>query len=735
MGSDISRATFDKAKHYQSVVLQQGRVLLDADWNEQQDITAHRAELLTLDAVGPCGAPNYAPGFQITVDPVTLVATIGKGRFYIDGFLCENEEDVPYADQPDLIDPPDFVALLANGPTHTAIVYLNVWQREITALDDPHIREQALDVPDTAARLKTVWQVKLLPVTVIEPDRNLVRASLGRLVMGLDEYAERLGATAATVAEEVKRWAETLRPITDADASTLRGQTAETLLQRLKQLRRDLNRLGRRTGTVRDVRPLLSEVGRLDRELAKLVQGPTCLGAFDEWFQLTKPTTSKAAPDIIEISTNLSHCSFGPGGDPGLLENQLYRIEVHRPGELTDPPQPNGPTFKWSRNNGSVITGVTRIDGSRITVTSLGLDDLTQLAHGQWVEVLDDRLELAGLSGQLVQVDTTDPATQTVTMQQPVTPLAASPSGVDLARHPKLRWWDQDGDDQGLAPSAGGSLPIENELAMTFSVAPYKTGDYWQVPVRSNGAIEWPPFDTAGDPRTPQFPVGIEHHYCRLAIVERDEDGNIHVQDCRRIFAPLAAPAMRVVATNWENDLPFSLTRFVTEGLAVWFDAEPFPQSLSAATVIVTIEVPVGNEVSGGVVSPRRSFALSLILDGEIGVVGNVLRWVPATDTLRDVFEQAARGRVSIQDLRLRVVLKGHTIYSDQDLPILHLDGQAFGRAKPPASGASEPTTALVFPTGSGDPASDFESWFTLLDDTYSYGYGYGSGSIGGHLL
>ena len=67
--------------------------------------------MLTLDAVGPCGAPNYAPGFQITVDPVTLVATIGKGRFYIDGFLCENEEDVPYADQPDLLDPPDFVAL------------------------------------------------------------------------------------------------------------------------------------------------------------------------------------------------------------------------------------------------------------------------------------------------------------------------------------------------------------------------------------------------------------------------------------------------------------------------------------------------------------------------------------------------------------------------------------------------------------------------------------------------
>jgi hypothetical protein len=33
---DFSRDTFDAAKHYTAVLMQQSRVQLDADWNEQQ---------------------------------------------------------------------------------------------------------------------------------------------------------------------------------------------------------------------------------------------------------------------------------------------------------------------------------------------------------------------------------------------------------------------------------------------------------------------------------------------------------------------------------------------------------------------------------------------------------------------------------------------------------------------------------------------------------------------------
>ena len=42
MKGDFTRLTFAPAKHYSSVRQQQGRVQLDADWNEQVDIQNHQ---------------------------------------------------------------------------------------------------------------------------------------------------------------------------------------------------------------------------------------------------------------------------------------------------------------------------------------------------------------------------------------------------------------------------------------------------------------------------------------------------------------------------------------------------------------------------------------------------------------------------------------------------------------------------------------------------------------------
>ena len=39
-GGDFTRTTFDPTHHYSGVRMQQGRVQLDADWNEQLDIAA-----------------------------------------------------------------------------------------------------------------------------------------------------------------------------------------------------------------------------------------------------------------------------------------------------------------------------------------------------------------------------------------------------------------------------------------------------------------------------------------------------------------------------------------------------------------------------------------------------------------------------------------------------------------------------------------------------------------------
>ena len=55
MKGDFTRSTFKPEKHYSGVRMQQGRVQLDADWNEQIDITAHRTEAEAVDVIGGCG--------------------------------------------------------------------------------------------------------------------------------------------------------------------------------------------------------------------------------------------------------------------------------------------------------------------------------------------------------------------------------------------------------------------------------------------------------------------------------------------------------------------------------------------------------------------------------------------------------------------------------------------------------------------------------------------------------
>ena len=67
MKGDFSRQTFDPTKHYNGVLMQQGRVQLDADWNEQQAIHRYRTETATYDIIGYSGAPAQNPGFEITL--------------------------------------------------------------------------------------------------------------------------------------------------------------------------------------------------------------------------------------------------------------------------------------------------------------------------------------------------------------------------------------------------------------------------------------------------------------------------------------------------------------------------------------------------------------------------------------------------------------------------------------------------------------------------------------------
>src|SRR5215217_2080074 len=189
MKADLSRQTFDPKKRYSGVLMQQGRVLLDSEWNEQQEIQQHRTESGAEDAIGSSGTPigedGKAPGFEITAKDGKLY--VGEGHIYVDGILCVNDSKapIPYDEQPDPPNPDDLTRWMdgesaesEDGALKLRLVYLDVWERHITHLDDGRIREVALGGPDTTTRKQTVWQVKVMDrfptVALLQVDLELL---------------------------------------------------------------------------------------------------------------------------------------------------------------------------------------------------------------------------------------------------------------------------------------------------------------------------------------------------------------------------------------------------------------------------------------------------------------------------------------------------------------------------------------------------------------------------------
>ena len=368
----------------------------------------------------------------------------------------------------------------------------------------------------------------------------------------------------------------------------------------------------------------LDELGKRIAALSAQAGVLTCDAQLPAWDNLLAGggllNALAQAPD-----PTIDPCLTPPGAGYRRLENQLYRVEVHQGGPLEEA------TFKWSRDNGTVVTAIERIQGSVIVVH----DGPGRRAGLRARAVGGDqrrRARVNGLPGQLAQIDTVSAATREITLQNvtPV-PLAATPDGVDATRHPKLRRWDQV--DQATAqgiPATGEWQPLEDGISVQFSqTGRYNTGDYWLIPARTaTGEIEWPPFEVPNLNPQPQPRLGIEHHLCRLALIQV-QDGVIDadVTDCRVLFPPLtelpaagARQALHIVKTNWDNDGVFPADAFTKDGLRITLDAAPDPASISNETVIVTLEMPYS---AGDQTAVSPNIRQQLVLVGQVGLDPN----------------------------------------------------------------------------------------------------------------
>ena len=462
MHGDFTRWTYRPEHAYRSVLLQQGRVLLDAEWNEQTEITAHHDEARMGDLVGGSGGPAPQPGtgpggFAILAADGSVPASAawadlvvsGPGTYYVDGILAESPEPPPVGGAPapgwPLTDQPYLPAIGTGAdavpglpePTGGAgryALYLDVWTHHVTADEEPALLEPALGGPDTTTRARTVWQVRW------------VRLAAGELCSDLHA------------------------------------------------------------------------AGWLRRGPRQMVAG------------LRPPA---ADTDPCQISTT---------GGYRRLENQLYRVQIHSPGDGSA-----APTFTWSRDNGSVVARVTAIKPTTavppdavLVLDRLGRDEELSFRQDDLVEVTSTDLELRGQPGFLATAGAPDGLELPVTWQD-----GAPDSFASLGRAPIVRRWD--GGPLPASAAAGGT-ELEDGIVVRFPTGgTAATGDYWLVPARTvrlaygidalAGTIDWPAGPSGAG--LALDPFGVVHHVTPLAVLARSGGTWTLESDCRLLFPPL----------------------------------------------------------------------------------------------------------------------------------------------------------------------------------------------------
>jgi hypothetical protein len=482
MKGDFSRSTYQPRKHYRSVLMQQGRVQLDADWNEQLDIEQHVIETSTIDTIGLSGVPDTGGGFRVDARQDGADLLISAGRMYVDGILCENETPIAYEEQfaNDFPDNRKVSSLLTQANATLGFVFIDVWKRQITALEDPSIREVALGGSDHATRSKVVWQVKVLPL----PGLTIpVSGQLNTLL------SNRLTTSTA---------------LRTAESNNAPGAA---------QVQSQLDSLD---GSI---------------EILTAPAGVRCGMVSAPWTLLVTPPNGQLTARIHPGQAPSNPCELLPLSGFQRLENQLYRVEIHTSGTLGGA---GAATFKWSRENGSVVTSWLSQDALSLRVASTGRDAPLGFAPGAHVELTDDTRDLVARPGVMVQIDKVEG--NVITIKQPSTAVNIA----DFPRNPKLRRWDQLNAAEAVqVPGTNeGFIALEGGVEVRFSGSQFNAGDYWLIPARTAiadseiGGIEWP--QTAAGVPQPQSAAGITHHFARLGIVMLDGAGRLHViADCR----------------------------------------------------------------------------------------------------------------------------------------------------------------------------------------------------------
>jgi hypothetical protein len=542
---DISRFLFQPQKRYSSVRMQQGRVILDSDWNESERIDDEEARQTVVETVCAKGTPNEgfllqeiteatvieppAVGEEVPSSKVTYDFALGSGSFYLGGLRFEIFTEI-VADGPDLterfLSQTDWLQIdadLGNLPARPSVadltnadgsfkvrqdlVYLRGWEQCVTAVEDSELRERALGGPDTSVRLRRMRRIEVLP-DVLDP----------------------------TIPRDI---------------------CAEVFAKLKAQL------TAPRDGDGSGEPHLFDDANCELRSKAQL-------------------TTTFGGEGITE-----DPCK--PKVTAGFLgaENQTIRVQLTATNR-----------FIWGYDNASPLYRVQMLEDEgqpvKIKFLTLPHDQVAQPLKGQAVEILPwsallpNQEKVAELQGHLTTVATSfNPEEKTMTISKPV-PQAwidwlHAPAHAqylserdpdDKKKYFYLRLWtggsgDADEPDHAFTPGTPVEL-LGTGLNVTFSKHGLP-GDFWIIAARPNTPDFVVPWDLMEE--TP--PAGTRFFFAPLALVlwsvvpspATGGEATVHatVQDCRHTFRPLCevdggdtvtADFAHICAINWVHRTP-----------------------------------------------------------------------------------------------------------------------------------------------------------------------------------
>ncbi|WP_163993102.1 hypothetical protein [Pyxidicoccus caerfyrddinensis] len=183
----ISADTFRPLKRHIGCRLQQGVPIVDADWNELEDIRRFELRAFLKWFIGD-GIPEGTDGFRmvgqnqpndflisagtppavLSTDPVEH-ALRDIGRLLVDGRDILLDADLRYRQQPLHVSQPGAAALAAALGVPTVpelpslngevLVYVDIWDRVLTPAEDPSLLFPGLGT-ESCARLKREWVVR-----------------------------------------------------------------------------------------------------------------------------------------------------------------------------------------------------------------------------------------------------------------------------------------------------------------------------------------------------------------------------------------------------------------------------------------------------------------------------------------------------------------------------------------------------------------------------------------------